>query len=69
MDEMIGATGAEWALIGLFLPVETGRGCRPVGDNRRFFDGMMWMARTGAQWRHLPSCYGKWNTIFWRYCC
>ncbi|XAE42913.1 IS5 family transposase [Nguyenibacter vanlangensis] len=42
-------------------------GCRPAGDNRRFFDGMMWMARTGAQWRHLPPCYGKWNSVFRRY--
>jgi len=31
---------------------ETGHGCRPAGDNRRFFDGMMWMARTVAQWRY-----------------
>lgn len=67
LDETIGATDAEWALIGPLLPSETGRGCRPAGDNRRFFDGMMWMARTGAQWRHLPPCYGKWNSVFRRY--
>jgi hypothetical protein len=28
---------------------------------------MMWMARTGAQWRHLPDEYGKWNNVFRRY--
>lgn len=67
LDETIGATDAEWALIGPLLPSETGRGCRPAGDNRRLFDGMMWMARTGAQWRHLPPCYGKWNSVFRRY--
>lgn len=27
----------------------------------------MWMARTGAQWRHLPDEYGKWNSVFRRY--
>ena len=27
----------------------------------------MWLARTGAQWRHLPDEYGKWNSIFRRY--
>ncbi|MEN3168787.1 transposase [Gluconobacter sp. OJB] len=52
MDETIGATDAEWALIDPLLPSEMGRGCRPAGDNRQFFDGMMWMARTGAQWRN-----------------
>jgi transposase len=28
---------------------------------------MMWMARTDAQWRHLPDEYGKWNSVFRRY--
>lgn len=57
---------AEWALIGLLLPPEQGRGCRPASDNRRFFEGMVWMARTGAQWRHLLDEYGKWNRVFRR---
>ncbi|MGC5798251.1 transposase [Sphingomonas sp. NFX23] len=28
---------------------------------------MVWMARTGAQWRHLPDEYGEWNSVFRRY--
>ncbi|MES0205077.1 transposase [Mesorhizobium australicum] len=52
----------EWALIGPLLPAERGRGCRPAQDNRRYFEGMMWMARTGAQSRHLPDEYDKWNS-------
>lgn len=27
----------------------------------------MWLARIGAQWRHLPDDYGKWNSVFRRY--
>ena len=67
MGERIGVSDDEWALIGPLLPAERGRGCRPAGDNRRYFEGMVWMARTGAQWRHLPDEYGKWNSVFRRY--
>ncbi|KQM89576.1 transposase [Sphingomonas sp. Leaf22] len=63
----IGLPDEEWSLIGPLLPAEGGRGCRPAGDNRPFFEGMMWIARTGAQWRHLPEEYGKWNSVFRRY--
>lgn len=67
MGEPIGLSDEEWSLIGPLLPPERGRGCRPAGDNRPFFEGMMWMARTGSQWRHLPDEYGKWNSVFRRY--
>ena len=67
MGERVGVSDDEWALIGPLLPSERGRGCRPAGDNRRYFEGMVWMARTGAQWRQLPDEYGKWNSVFRRY--
>ncbi len=67
LGERIGVSDDEWALIGPLLPSERGRGCRPADDNRPYFEGMVWMARTGAQWRHLPDEYGKWNSVFRRY--
>ena len=67
MGERIGVSDDEWALIGPLLSSERGRGCRPAGDNRPYFEGMVWMARTGAQWRHLPDEYGKWYSVFRRY--
>src|SRR5690606_8566164 len=60
-------TDDEWMVVGPLLPAEQGRGCRPAHDNRRYFEGMIGMARTGAQWRHLPDEYGKWNSVFRRY--
>jgi transposase len=67
LGEQIGVSYGEWALIGPLLPSERGRGCRPAGDNRPYFEGMMWMARSGAQWRRRPDEYGKWNSVFRRY--
>jgi transposase len=34
---------------------------------RRYFEGMLWIARTDSQWRHLPDEYGKWNSVFRRF--
>lgn len=67
MGERIGVSDEEWAIIGPLLPPERGRWARPAQDNRRFFEGMLWMARTGSQWRHLPGEYGKWNSVFRRF--
>jgi transposase len=67
LGERIGVSDEEWELIGPLLPTERGRGCRPAQDNRRYFEGMMWIARTGAQWRHLTDEYGKWGNVFRRY--
>ncbi|QBM75137.1 transposase [Sphingomonas sp. AAP5] len=67
LGERIGVSDEEWALIGSLLPPEHGRGCRPASDNWRYFEGMMWMARSGAQWRLLPDEYRKWNSVFRRY--
>jgi transposase len=67
LGERIGVTDEEWEVIGPLLSLEQGRGCRPAQDNRPYFEGMMWIARTGVQWRHLPDEYGKWNSVFRRY--
>ena len=67
MNERIGVSDAEWLVIGPLLPPERGRWSRPAQDNRRYFEGMLWVARTGSQWRYLPDHYGKWNSVFRRY--
>ena len=67
MGERIGLSDEVWTIIGTLLTPETGRGCRPARGNRLYLKGMMWIARTGSQWRHRPDDYGKWNTVFRRY--
>ena len=60
-------TPTQWRKILLFL-----HRCPRVyvGDEkqcRRFLNGVLWIARSGAQWRLLPRRYGKSNSVFKRF--
>lgn len=45
-------------------PTDPGRSGR---NNRLFVEAVLWIARTGAQWRDLRERFGNCNTVFKRY--
>jgi putative transposase len=36
---------------------------RPRADDRRIFNGLIWLARTGAHWQAVPARYGPKSTV------
>src|ERR687896_189811 len=62
-----GLTKQQWEAIRVHLPVPkvSPRGGRPRIDDRRCFEGILWILWTGAQWSELPRQYGSPSTC-WR---
>ena len=44
-----------------------GRKDAPKKDNRTMVNGMLWMNRSGAQWRQIPKRYGPWQSVYARF--
>ena len=38
-------------------------GAGPFSNGRRFFNTLIWIARSGARWRDLPERYGGYQTV------
>lgn len=56
-----------WKLLEPHLPEQGVQWSGIAQDNRRFINGVFWILRTGAPWRDLPPCYGKWGTVYQRF--
>ncbi len=61
-----------WEVLAPLLRVDKPRLApgRPRADDRAIFDGLVWLARTGAQWASLPRAFGAKSTVhrrFWEW--
>ena len=62
-------TNRQWQLLRQLLPQRSRLGRRPL-DRRRIIDAILYVVRTGCQWRMLPRDFPNWSTvygIFWKW--
>jgi putative transposase len=62
-------TDEQWQVIRPLLPRPVPRG-RPRIDRRETLNAILYLVRTGCQWRQLPLDFPKWKTVytvFWRW--
>ena len=61
-------TEKQWAEVSKQLPPRKPalKGGRPWADDRKCFEGILWILWTGAQWSELPPRYGKKSTVHLR---
>ena len=60
-------TDEQWTRIQLLIPQRprSARGGRPPADDRRWFEGILWVLKTGARWKDLPAEFPSPSTC-WR---
>jgi hypothetical protein len=67
MDDL---TDKQWDVLGQIIgepPRRDDNRGRPWCDNRQVLNGILWILRTGAQWRALPKQYPSYQTCHRRF--
>ena len=62
---MADLSNAQWDVISPLLPMSKslpGKKGRPPQDKRQVLNGIIWICRTGAQWKEMPDKYPPYQT-------
>ena len=64
----IALPGEQWELVADLFDPPGRRGAPARIPRRRMVDAMLFLCRTGCQWRYLPERYGAWAAVWaqWR---
>ena len=53
----------QWQIVKKYVPRAARRGRKPI-CRRRIFNAIMYVVRSGCQWRMLPGHYPNWSTVY-----
>ena len=56
-------TDSQWQVIQEFLPVQNTK----IHSLRTITNAILWLVRTGSQWRNLDSKYPKWQSVYYHF--
>ena len=58
---------AEWEILAEVLPKRTGAGRPLVYPMREIINAILYIVRTGSQWKNLPHDFPKWKSVYYHY--
>ncbi len=67
MSRLFRLSDAQWSRLASVLPSRVKTGGRDAKPHRPIVEAMIWILRTGAPWRDLPSVYGPWQSVYTRF--
>jgi putative transposase len=58
-------TDREWSRVRRFIPAPKPGGRPAKYDRREVVDALLYLGRTGCQWRALPHDFPPWQAVYW----
>lgn len=54
----------QWAHLRILLPRKRGKGRSPTHPRREMLNAILYVVRTGCQWRAMPHDFPPWQTVY-----
>ena len=67
MERLAKLRDKQWSKIEGLLPSGTRTGGRNAKPHRPMVEALLWVLRTSAPGRDLPSAYGPWQSVYTRF--